>query len=48
MVVLVLGLGVLMNNIRLDEEDTLGYSVDSFDSMTCGKTCGFISRKSLE
>ena len=37
MVVLVLGLVVLMNNIRLDEEDKLGYSVDSFDSMTCGK-----------
>ena len=37
MVVLVLGLEVLTNQIGLDEEDTLGYSVGSFDGLTYGK-----------
>ena len=34
MVMLVLKLEVLMNYIRLDDEDTLGSSVESFDGMT--------------
>ena len=37
MVVVVLGLEVLMNHIGIDEEDTLGSSVGSFDGITYGK-----------
>ena len=37
MVVLVLGLEVLINHIGIDDEDTLGSSVVSFDGMTYGK-----------
>ena len=48
MVVLFLGLEVLMDHIGLDEEDTLGSSIESYNSITYEKTCGFISRKSLE
>ena len=36
MVVLVLGVGVLMNHIVIDEEDTLGSSVRSSDGITYG------------
>ena len=48
MVVLVLVLGVLMNQIGIDEEDILGCSIGSFDGMTYEKTCGFIARKYFE
>ena len=37
MVVKVMGLEVLMNHIGLDDEDTLGSSVGSFDGMTYEK-----------
>ena len=37
MVVLVLVLEVLMNHVGLDDEDTMGSSVGSFDNMTYGK-----------
>ena len=37
MVMMVLKLEVLMNYIRLDDEDTLGSSVESFDGMTYKK-----------
>ena len=36
-VVLVMVLGVLMNHIDIDEEDTLGYSIGSSDGITYGK-----------
>ena len=48
MVVLVLGLEVLMNNIGIDDEDTLGFSVGSSVFITYGKICGFITRKYFE
>ena len=48
MVVLVLVLEVLMNHVGLDDKDTMGSSVESFDGMTYGKTCGFIAKKSRE
>ena len=37
MVVLVLGLEVIINHIGIDEEDTMGSSVGSFDCTTNGK-----------
>ena len=37
MAVLVLGLGVIINHIGIDEEDTMGSSVGSFDGTTHGK-----------
>ena len=40
MLVLVLGLEVLMNHRRLDDEDMLGYFVGSFDGMTYKKHVG--------
>ena len=36
-VVLVLGLEVIINHIGIDEEDTMGSSVGSFDCTTNGK-----------
>ena len=48
MVVLVMGLEVLMKQIGLDEEDTLGSSVGSSDGITYKKICGFIAGKYLE
>ena len=49
MVMLVLKLEVLMNHIGLDDEDTLGSSVESFDGMTYKKkTCEFIDIKYFE
>ena len=47
-VVLDLGLKVLMNHIGIDDEDTLGSSIWSFDDTTHGKTSGSIARKFLE
>ena len=37
MAVLVLGLGVIINHIGIDEEDMMGSSVGSFDDTTHGK-----------
>ena len=37
MLMIVLGLEVIMNHIRLDDEDNLGSSVGSFDGMTYGE-----------
>ena len=37
MAVLVLGLEVIINHIGIDEEDTMGSSVGSFDGTTNGK-----------
>ena len=48
MVVLVLGLEVLTNHIGIDEEDTLGYSVGSYDGITYEKSSWFIAEKYLE
>ena len=47
MVVVVLGLEDLMKQIGIDEEDTLGSSIGSFDGVTYGKTYGLIYGKSL-
>ena len=44
--VLVLGLEVITNKIGLNDEDTLGSSVGSFDGITYKKICGFILKKS--
>ena len=47
MMVLVLGSEGLMEHIGIDEEDTLGYSVDSSDGITYEEKCGFIAGKYL-
>ena len=48
MVVVVLVLKVLTNYVGIDEEDTMGSSVRSLDSVTYEKNCLFINGKYLE